>query len=409
MKKDCMGEYTYLIIGSAAAGISAINKLWQLDPSASVLCISDEIENPYNKCFLADYLSGEKKELQLFTKLFHKNVSFMLGKRVVSIDRENKIVILSDNATVRYGTLFLATGSSPAIPPISGIESEGVFTFHTLRDTNRILDYVKRNDCAHVTIIGAGLSGLEAADALRSHNLEVLVVDRESQVLARQIDFEAGLFIQERMKVQGIVFMPHTSAIEIMNTNQMVSGITLSNGKKIKTDVVICATGLRPNSALARDCGLRLIDDSVWVDQYMQTSDEHIYAAGDLVVVKDQLTGQLVRSCTWPDAMHQGLIAAHAMTDNPKPYPGVMIVTSSAFFGVKFAACGYGAHFHKGDGYTTVSCKGAPDEYCKMFVKDGVPAGFIMIGDTLPQLGALRRSVLLKQPYAPKLYKTIVQ
>jgi len=407
VKTELMGEYAYVVIGSAAAGISTLNTLWRLDPTASVLCISDEKEQPYNKCFLADYLSGEKPESQLFTKLFHKNVRFLFEKRVISIDRNTKTILMSDNASVRYGKLLLATGSSPVIPPIPGIQGEGVFTFHTLRDTHAILAHAQRNDCAHVTIMGGGLSGLEAADALRSHNLEVTLVERNERVLNSQVDFEAANLIQERMRNQGIQVLVSTSVEKIIRTDGQVSGVQLSDGSQVTTNAIICATGLAPNSQLARDAGLRLEGNSVWVDQYQQTSDEHIYAAGDVVVVRDQLSGQLVRSCTWPDAMHQGIIAAHAMSDNRKPYPGIVMVASSAFFGVKFAACGYNSNSLKGDGIATVSCKGSPDEYCKMFVKEGVPQGFIMIGSSLPQLGALRRAVVLRQPYTPKPYKTI--
>lgn len=203
--------------------------------------------------------------------------------------------------------------------------------------------------------------------------------------------------------------MPHTSAEKIVSADGRVIGIYLSNGGWYQTNAIILATGLQPNSALARECGLRLIDSSVWVDQNLRTSDEHIYAAGDLVVVRDQITGTLVRSCTWPDAMHQGMIAAHAMAGADKPYPGVTIVASSSFFGVSFAACGYDPDFLKREGYTPISCKTSPDEFCRMYVKNGIPAAFIMMGAALPQLGALRRSLLLRQPYTPKPYKPLQQ
>ena len=404
-----MKKYTYIIVGTAAAGMSAVNKLWQLDPAASILCISHEKEKPYIKCFLADYMAGEKKEEQLFTKIFHEKVDFVFDKRVVAIEREKKEVVLSDNATIEYDFLLLATGSSPALPAIPGIDAAGVFTFHTLADTNRILSYLAENDFSHVTIIGAGLSGLEAADALRSQNLGVTVIEQSAQVLPHQIDLEAATFIEERMQAHGILFLPNQRVSEIFNEQGKVTGVRLTDGAPILTHAVICATGLVPNSEIARTAGLRLIKDSVWVDKYMRTSDEHIYAAGDIVVVKDQVTHELVRSCTWPDAMHQGLIAAHAMANKPKPYPGVMIIASSAFFGVKFAACGSPSFFHKGEGYTTISCTGSAEEYCKMVVKDGIPRGFIMIGATLPQLGILRRAVVLEQPYATRPYRLVTQ
>ena len=393
-----MKNYRYVIIGNSAAGISAINKLWQLDPEGSVLCISREKEKPYNKCFLADYLAGEKSEEQLSTKLFHERVEFRFDTQAIEIDADRKIITMSDNETIIYQELLIATGSSPILPPISGLgAAKNVFTFHTLQDTNRLLSEIQHNDFSHVTIIGAGLSGLEAADALRSQNLLVTIIDRESRVLSHHIDEEGSRFIEQKLLDTGISFLPNQTVTAIKEKQGIVSELILESGRTIRTDLVICATGLKPNSELAHKAGLQLYKNSIWTGPYLRTSHPHIYAAGDAIVVKDQITGHLVRSCTWPDAMHQGMIAAHNMAGQPKEYPGIATVTSSAFFGVKFAACGNFQKLHKGGRYTVISCKGRDDEHCKMLMKEGVPMGFVLIGKTLPQLGKLRRAVLFKE------------
>lgn len=400
-----MKKYTYLIIGNSAAGISAVNKLSRLDPGGSILCISDEKEKHYNKCFLADYLSGEKEEGQLFTKLFHPKAEFAFGKKVASIDPVAKTITLSDNEIIGYGKLLIATGSSPTVPPIPGVDAQNLFTFHSLADTQRILAQIAGRDFSRVTIIGAGLSGLEAADALRSQNLTVNLVERSSQVLPNTIDENASKYIEQKMEAAGISFYAGRTVEKLLTTNNVFTGAILDDNTVLEHDFVICATGLKPNSELGAEAGLTVIDSSLSVNEYQQTSNEQIYAAGDVVMVRDQLTGQLVRSTTWPDAMHQGIIAAQSMVGQPKPYPGITPILSSSFFGVKFTACGVHPDIHKREGRMAISCKGSDDEYCMMFVKEGIPVGFIVIGESLPQLAALRRAVLCQQPYVRPPYK----
>ena len=307
---------------------------------------------------------------------------------------------MSDNSQVLYQQLLIATGSSPTLPAIPGIEAGHVFTIHTLQDVNRLLPLFKSKDFFHVTIIGAGLCGLEAADAFRSQNLSVTVIDREVRVLSRQIDEEGSTFIEQKMESCGISFLSNQEVLNIAKKSESIFEVLLASQRTIRTNVVVYATGVRPNSQLAQSIGLQLYQNAIWTNKYLQTSNPFIYAAGDVAVVKDQITGNLIQCSTWPDAMHQGLIAAHAMAGEPKEYPGMLSVTSSSFFGVKFAVCGNFEKLHKGGRYTLISCKGSDDEYCKMLMKDGIPIGFALVGSMLPQLNMLRRAVIQQQPIA---------
>lgn len=334
----------HIIIGASAAGIAAANKIRQLDSEASIICISQESEQPYNKCFLADYLSGSKtqEQITIFTpeQALQKNITLLLGKKVQALKIAEKKVLLSDGSSLTYDRLLIATGTSPLIPQIPGIDSTGIFLFHGMHHAQALRDAVERQKPRHALIVGAGLSGLECADSLIQHGVEVTVVERSAQLLDRQITQAGSEFIEKHMQERGVKTYVSTEVKEIMNDIHDGKRVVLSNGVCLAADIVIFAVGARPNSQFLENADIRLHTQWILVDDTMQTSVPDICAAGDIVMVKDQLTGHLIPNCTWPDAMLQGMVAAHTMVGITKTYPGATIVTSSAFFGIKFASCG---------------------------------------------------------------------
>ena len=142
------------------------------------------------------------------------------------------------------------------------------------------------------------------------------------------------------MAAQGIALYTNETVVEVLQADGRVTGVRLASGKHLDADMLIIAVGVRPNVALAQQAGIVLGQTGIMTDEHMRTSVPTIYAGGDVAMVKDQLTGEYVQSRTWPDAMLQGLVAAHGMAGKHKIYPGVATVTSSAFFGLKIAACG---------------------------------------------------------------------
>lgn len=434
---------TYVIIGAAAAGIGALNTLTKLDPEARIVCISDEVEHPYNKCFLADYLHEDKQEGELCIVrneiLNNPNVSFLLDTRVVSIDSLAKTIMLNTGQPISYDTLLLATGSSPIIPQIPGLShAEGIFTFHTLADANKIKAYANDHGVKQVVVIGAGLSGLECADALRSWGLEVMVIERNDHLLGSQVDEKGAAFIAELMKQAGVELLCNVHVEEIMTLSlnssrrtdnsfqcahkikgqattcacviSQVSAIrvraTPRSSRRIErcgvqdqmfpAQMVIVATGLKPNVELAQSAKIMLAGGYVAVNEYMQTSDSSIFAAGDCVQVFDQVSGRLKPSCTWPDAMQQGSIAAHGMVGVQKKYPGSIVITSSAFFGKTFVTCGPVA-LPPAD--YEVQVKEHEDFYHTILLHNEVVKGYLLIGNT-GQASKLRRALLTGQPYS---------
>lgn len=379
----------YLLIGASAAGIGTLIKLRQIEPEALITCVTDQKELPYNKCLLADYVTGqiEAERLSIYNKS-DKNLTFIFGKKAIAIDSAQKTVALDDGTVLTYDCLFLGMGSSAWVPPISGIENAGVFTFHTLADAQAILAYAKKNRVKNAVIIGAGLSGLEATDALAKHNLSISIIEKSDQVLPALLTAQAADFLVRIIQNNNVNVCLNTYVQEILaHANGQVSHVTLNNGTLFAADMVIVATGMRPNIQLAQDVGIAMSEHGIVVNEYMQTSVPDIYAGGDLIQVTDQVSGKPMRSCMWPDAMNQGMHAAFAMAGKPKAYPGPCIIAASGFFGLKFAHAGS----NKGD---ILQEQGA-DFYHEFWVQEGWLAGFQVLG-TRHNLGQLRRMLLTK-------------
>lgn len=388
---------TYCIIGTSAAGIAAAQKLRQLDLVATIICISDEVEMPYNKCMLADYASGTKDVSAVYTlsveQAAKKNITFLLGKKVIAINAGAQTITLSDNQTITYDALLLAVGTSPIIPAIKGIDADGVFTFHRLSDINKIMQYIKQQSVQTVTVIGSGLSGLECADALMAQGIQVTIVERNKNVLSSLVNEPGSCLIEEHFKAARGVLYSACTVQEIIHTDGRAQAVRLSDGTIIKSNMVIIAVGIAPNVALAKPLSLAMHESvGIAVNEYMQTSQENIFAAGDIVVVKDQITGALVASRTWPDAMLQGITAAHAMAVQPKAYPGLATVISSSFFGIKFARFGIINSLSADDEVIGFQSK---DFYHQFIVQDSQLKGFLLVGNTA-HVGKFRMAVLTK-------------
>ncbi len=387
----------HIIIGASAAAVGAINGIRRIDPQAEIICISAEQEAPYNKCFLADYLAGKKQaeQISIFDSAQQqaKNVQLILNTPITTIDPHNKQIVAQDGTLFSYDSLLIATGSSPWIPPIAGIQDiQGIFTFHTHADAQAIARYCAERAIQKAIIVGAGLSGLECADSLLQRGIAVDMVVR-SHVLSSQFDIESADLVAYHARNAGVNFYFNERVSTLVEKEGRVSGVNLDSGQELSAELVVFATGLRPNSQLARDASIAIEQGGIVTNQYMQTSMPFIYAAGDVALVHDQISKKAMLSCLWPDAMLQGLIAGQAMAGQFKPYPGVVPVISSAFFGHKIAS--YNASTPS-PAWHVIRSTGT--DFYKIYTEEDRVRAFSLVG-SITLLGQLKRALLTNEPF----------
>lgn len=278
-----------IIIGGGAAGASCAARLRRLDESAQILILEKTNEISIANCGLPYYVSGVISERdnilvsnpEKFKTWF--NIDVQLNSEVVEIDRENKTVRLNNGEILSYDKLVLAQGASPIIPPFEGMDRSKVFGVRTLYDADKIKDYIKNNNCQNVVVVGGGFIGIEMAENLCEMGLKTTLVELGDQILA-PVDKEVALFAQNAMIEKGVELVLSDGVCRFAKDK-----IILNSGKEIQFDIVIMAIGVKPEISLAQNAGLD-VGRGIIVNDFMQTLDRNIYAAGDSVEVKDFVT-----------------------------------------------------------------------------------------------------------------------
>lgn len=355
----------HVIIGASAAGIGAINKIRSLDQTTEIIWITDETEMPYNKCLLADFLDNTKELAQVFTRdavfIEQHNIQLLRATRVVEIDAQEQTIkiekkplvpseifvenFLSRDATeISYSTLLIATGTRTKKLDVPGANLAGVFTYQTLSDALQIKKYVQEHNAPKVAIIGAGLSGLECADALHNLGCGITLVEAQSRLLPMFLDEQGSRFLFQKIQEKGISVLLQQTVKEIVGKNNYVTGLALSSGAQLQMNIVICALGTIPNSEFIKSSDIKSHRGFILVDEFQRTTQKNIFAAGDVTMVRNQLTGELAATNRWSDAVLQGMVAGCNMVGEEKKYPGIIPWSSSSFFGVRFIAGGACVH-----------------------------------------------------------------
>lgn len=278
-----------IIIGGGAAGASCAARLRRLDESAQILILEKTNEISIANCGLPYYISeiiGERDNILVSNPEKFKtwfNIDVRLNSEVVSIDRKNKTVQIKNGELISYDKLVLAQGASPIIPPFEGINNSKVFCVRTLNDADKIKDYIKNNKSQKAVVVGGGFIGIEMAENLCEMGLKTTLVELGEQILA-PVDKEVALFAQNEMINNGVELIL-SDGVNKFSGNK----ILLNSGKEVEYDIVIMAIGVRPEINLAKNAGLEVCQGII-VNDFMQTVDEDIYAAGDSVEVKDFVT-----------------------------------------------------------------------------------------------------------------------
>ena len=275
-----------VIIGGGAAGASCAARLRRLDEFAEILILEKTDEISIANCGLPYYVSGvigDRENMLVSSPEKFKSwfrVGVRLNAEVIKINREAKNLQLKNGEVIDYDTLVLTPGASPVIPDFAGMDKTRVFAVRTLDDADRIKGFIKNNGSKKAAVIGGGFIGVEMAENLAEMGLETTLIELSNQILA-PVDSEVAQFAQNTM-IEHRVNLILSDGVREFRGNKII----LNSNKEVEFDIVIMAIGVRPEISLAKDCGLET-NRGILVNDFMQTSDEQIYAAGDSVEVKD--------------------------------------------------------------------------------------------------------------------------
>ncbi|KKM10197.1 pyridine nucleotide-disulfide oxidoreductase [Clostridiales bacterium PH28_bin88] len=368
----------YVIIGNSAAAVGAVEGIRRVDEENPITLISDEPYHTYSRPLISYYLAGKVTEGQMLYRqqdFYEKNkVEAMLGRRAAGIDVEGREVRLADGFCVPYDRLLIATGGKPFVPPLEGLDKENVFTFLKLGDVKKIKEVAAAG--SRVVIIGAGLIGLKAAEALALMDVEITVVELANRVLSAILDEEAAGIVQGQMETRGIKFEMETTVERVLG-EEKVTGAVLKNGKQVPCDFLVVAIGVVPNTEVAQGTPIK-VNRGIVVDERMQTSVTGIYAAGDVSEGFDTVYGAHRVLPILPNAYRQGETAGMNMAGSAASYPGGFAMNSIGFFGLPMTTAGIIKPETPGF-EVLVNSEPENQSYKKVVLKDNMVVGFISL------------------------------
>lgn len=317
-----------VIIGGVAAGATAAAKARRLSADAQITILESGPDISFANCGLPYFIGGDIKNrskliLQSPESFYDQyQTAVHIHTTATEIDRANRIVHAVDSRTgekkeYEYTKLILAQGGRPIAPPIPGADHNHVFQLWTLEDMDKITSFIDNNKPKSAVVVGGGFIGLEMAEALVKRGMKVSVVEMMPHVMAI-MEAEIAGFIQEEMVSYGVNVLTNKAVSDIGR-----SSVTLNDGQKIDADMVLLSIGVRPTLKLAQEAGLAIGEaGGLLVDSTLKTSDDNIFAAGDMIELEHRVLGKKVRIPLAGPANRQGRIAAENALGGNHPYKG---------------------------------------------------------------------------------------
>lgn len=331
-----------IVIGGSAAGPKAAAKARRLDEQAEVIIIQKEADLSMASCGYPYYVGGffDDRNMLLCTPtgIVRNPTFYMNAKKVqarvqteaVAIDRMNKKVTCRDLRTgetdeLAYDALILATGATPNMPPVPGTDLEGITTLQRLQDADYLRKIRDEKRIKKAVVIGGGLIGIETCEALQLAGIDITVIEMMPQLLTF-LDWEMAKLVENHVRSQSVDVITNYGVAAFLGQNGKLEGVKLSNGTELSCGLAVVAVGVRPNTKLAVEAGLEIGEvGGIKVNEYMQTSDPNIYAAGDCIEITNRITGAKVHAPYGDLANLEGRIAGeNAVLGNTVKFPGTI-------------------------------------------------------------------------------------
>jgi len=364
-----------VVVGNGMAGIACVEQILKHAPQFDITIFGDETHVNYNRILLSSVLAGEKSADQITLNPLEwygqNGITLRVGVRITDVDPARKTVVGDDGSVTPYDTLLLATGSTAWMPPIAGLDLDGVFAFRTLDDTRALL--ARAGAGTKAVVIGGGLLGLEAARGLQVQGCAVSVVHLMDTLMERQVDATGGAMLRQKIEDLGVRVLLGRSTRAIVGDGR-VEGIEFADGERVDADLVVVAAGIRPNVELGRRAGLS-INRGIVVNDHMETSSPDVFAVGECVEHDGVCYGLVA------PLIEQAKVLAATITGNKGPaYTGSVLAAKLKIMGVEV--------FSAGDWTDASAAEPVRFEdpalgiYKKVVVRDNKLSGVILVGDT---------------------------
>ncbi len=386
-----------IILGNGVAGTMTARTLRELDSSAEIMIISQERYPYYPRPNLIDFLAGDLPLERIFAFpadwAAKQRIEIQLGKEVTGLNPARMAVEVDRKEWVQGDKIVLATGASPLLPGIPGIDRKGIFSLRTLDDALSLLEFLAGGP--EVVILGGGLLGLEIARAIVKRGLkQVTVVEYFNRLLPKQLDEIGARLLQSQLEKMGLRFLLGKEAVEISG-QETVSQVKFKDGSSLSAGAVVIASGIKPRLELASMAGLA-VNRGVLVDDYLQTSQPGIYAAGDVSEHRGRIYGLI------PAAFDQARVVAYNLAGQIKKYEGTVPANTLKVAGIFLTSAGQ--ILPEGEGFEVLT---RLDEehglYKKLVLKDGQLVGAIWLGS---KKGSVEITRLVQARKNPGPYKS---
>ena len=338
-----------IIIGGVAGGATTAARIRRVDETAEIILLEKGKYISYANCGLPYYIGGvieEREKLfvqtpEAFSTRFRVDVR--TENEVIFIDRKKKTVTVrqssEDTYEESYDKLLISTGASPVRPPLPGIDLPGIFTLRNVTDTDRIKEYINSHSPRKAVVVGAGFIGLEMAENLHTQGAKVSMVEMGNQVMA-PIDFSMASLVHQHLMDKGVNLYLEQAVASFEREGKGLK-VTFKNGQSISADIVILSIGVRPETSLARAAELTIGPaGGIAVNDYLQTSDEAIYAIGDAIEYRHPITGKPWLNYLAGPANRQGRIVADNILGAKIPYEGSIGTSIAKVFDMTVASTG---------------------------------------------------------------------
>ncbi len=406
-------QLSYLIIGNGIAGVTAAEILRAEDSAADITVIADDPFPVYYRPALKDYLAGRVREDKLWarpTSFYQDQRIRFLSERVVGIQVGQHSVQLQSGRQVGYSRLLLANGARPSTLKCPGLDLAGVTTLRTVADYQVVQN--RLGSVRRVVVTGSGTLALETIETLCHRGFQVVHLLRRRTLWSEVLDVTASDLVLQQERRDGVDVRIEEEIAEVTggfkSSFGQVNGVVTTGGARIPCDMVIIAVGIDPIIDFIKNSGIPC-GRGVRVDSAMRTSAPDVYAAGDLLETADAMTKRTRVLGQWYPAIQQARAAAYSMLDlldTKRPFRSSTFYNATFLYGLDFASVGQTSIPQGGQGYQEIVADPQPRVYRKVLLKDGVPVGFLALGDRKGAL-AFKRAIdhgVNLMPVASKLF-----